>query len=218
MRRKTRRPLAAMPADTLTVRSPLSPLLSRLYPLSSLSLHLQDRRWRSPPPERRPGRWRRAVSFWEGERERKRTPSGQPNISRLSLPTAPLPRAPRRRSMRPHPATCYLPGLTTTCARWPKTYRSRPPVPLPKKTSVDAAGGGPPASAPGLWEYKTPDGEVRGPFPAARIVTWMDKDFFPAEMEVREERENGGERGEERTRKPGPAPSPTSLTPSFSLF
>lgn len=79
--------------------------------------------------------------------------------------------------------------------RAPSLTRPPPPTTTHKKNRRDDAapaslgqaggGGGSGGATPGLWEYKTPEGEVRGPFSAARIVKWMDKDYFPPEMEVR---------------------------------
>ena len=55
---------------------------------------------------------------------------------------------------------------------------------------------------------------MRGPFTAARIVTWMDKDFFPADMEVREERK-GRKRGRRpETKKNLPAHSHPDVQPT----
>ena len=36
------------------------------------------------------------------------------------------------------------------------------------------------------WEYVAPDGSTQGPYPAARIVKWLDADYFPDDLQLRE--------------------------------
>ena len=36
------------------------------------------------------------------------------------------------------------------------------------------------------WEYVAPDGSTQGPYPASRMVKWLDADYFPDDLQLRE--------------------------------
>lgn len=49
--------------------------------------------------------------------------------------------------------------------------------------SAPHTGGG--GSGGEVWQYRDPEGEERGPYTAAKMVTWVDKGFFSGGLEVR---------------------------------
>ena len=53
----------------------------------------------------------------------------------------------------------------------------------PSSSSPSSSSSGPPIAE---WEYVAPDGSVQGPYPASRMLRWLERDHFPMDLQLRE--------------------------------